>query len=132
MKLLKVFAICLTLALVLPAPHAKAEMPPKLKAFLMVSAYGAVGGAMLGFASMAFGSTSRAIAQGASLGLYAGMIFGGYVITSHKKAGQVQYGPEEGMDDGYGGGGFGSEGDSGYFGPPQRGPEFKYSNINRF
>lgn len=32
---------------------------------------------------MAFGSSSRAIAQGASIGLYAGIIFGTYVLVSH-------------------------------------------------
>jgi len=59
-------------------------MEPKLKAFLIVSGYGAGGGALLGLASMAFGAKARAIAQGASLGLYAGMLFGGYAILSYK------------------------------------------------
>jgi len=58
-------------------------MDPKAKAFLTVSAYGAAGGALLGLASMAFGTSSRAVAQGASLGLYAGILFGTYVIVSH-------------------------------------------------
>lgn len=58
-------------------------LPPKAKAFLMVSAYGAAGGALLGLASMAFGTSSRAVSQGASLGLYAGILFGTYVIVSH-------------------------------------------------
>ena len=58
-------------------------IPPKAKAFLTVAGYGAGGGALLGLASMAFGTSPRAIAQGASLGLYAGLIFGTYVIVSH-------------------------------------------------
>ncbi|MBY0517009.1 MAG: hypothetical protein K2P81_08885 [Bacteriovoracaceae bacterium] len=58
-------------------------LPPKAKAFLLVSGYGAAGGALLGLASMAFGTSSRAIAQGASLGLYAGILFGTYVLVSH-------------------------------------------------
>lgn len=61
----------------------KGGLPPKAKAFLMVTAYGAGGGAILGLASMAFGTSTRAIAQGASLGLYAGIIFGTYIIISH-------------------------------------------------
>ena len=49
----------------------------------MVSGYGAASGALLGLASMAFGTSSRAVAQGASLGLYAGILFGTYVLVSH-------------------------------------------------
>jgi hypothetical protein len=64
--------------------NAQAQVPPKAKAFLVICSYGTVGGALLGFATLAFGTSSRAIAQGASLGLYAGIIFGSYVITSHE------------------------------------------------
>lgn len=66
-----------------PKAHA---IPPKVKAFLVVSAYGTVGGALLGFATLAYGANSRAIAQGASLGLYAGIIFGSFVLATHKSA----------------------------------------------
>jgi hypothetical protein len=66
------------------AQENKGGMPPKTKAFLIVSGYGMAGGALLGLASMAFGEEARAIFQGASLGLYAGMLFGGYVILAHK------------------------------------------------
>lgn len=62
---------------------ARAEMPAKAKAILTMSAYGAAGGALLGLATIAFGNTSRAVSQGASLGLYAGLIFGVYVLVSH-------------------------------------------------
>lgn len=66
------------------APHeAKAEMPVKAKAFLTIVGYGTAGGAILGAASTAFGTSTRAIAQGASLGLYAGILFGTYVLVSH-------------------------------------------------
>lgn len=58
-------------------------MDPKTKAFLVICGYGTVGGALLGLASMAFGQTSRAVAQGASLGLYSGILFGAYVVMSH-------------------------------------------------
>ena len=49
-----------------------------------MAGYGVVGGALLGTASLAFGSGGRSIAKGASLGLYAGLIFGGYVILSYE------------------------------------------------
>jgi hypothetical protein len=65
------------------AKPAHAQMDPKLKAFLITSGYGIAGGALLGVASVALGAKARAIAQGASLGLYAGMIFGGYIVLSH-------------------------------------------------
>ena len=76
---------------------------------------------MLGMASMAFGTTSRAIAQGASLGLYAGIIFGTYVLVSHHQKRQGSYedksSPYQNSSDVYGdeyqedegGGGSGSE-----------------------
>jgi hypothetical protein len=48
-----------------------------------MAGYGAGGGALLGAASMAFGSSVKAIPQGASLGLYAGILFGTYVLVSH-------------------------------------------------
>lgn len=63
--------------------QSSAGLPPKARAFLMVSAYGAASGAILGLASMAFGNSTRAIAQGASLGLYAGILFGSYILISH-------------------------------------------------
>lgn len=85
----KFFAIIfcvLFLSSVATPNKANAQIPPKAKAFLVVTGYGTVGGALLGFASMAFGTNSRAIAQGASLGLYAGIIFGTYVLVSHHRA----------------------------------------------
>ncbi|MDA8793281.1 hypothetical protein N9N67_08545 [Bacteriovoracaceae bacterium] len=95
----KYLIVLLVLFLGFPIPQAKAEMPAKVRAFMLVSGYGTVGGALLGFASMAFGSSPRAIAQGASLGLYAGIIFGSYVLFSYKKPmpkgeGEDEYGPD--------------------------------------
>ena len=68
---------------VLKPQDARAELPVKAKAFLTIVGYGTAGGAILGAASMAFGTSSRAIPQGASLGLYAGILFGTYVLVSH-------------------------------------------------
>jgi len=48
-----------------------------------MAGYGVASGALLGFASMAFGQSSRAVAQGASLGLYAGLLFGAFILVSH-------------------------------------------------
>ncbi len=88
-KLITLFlAITLTTSILTPN-RAQAEIPAKAKAFLTISGYGAAGGALLGLASMAFGTNSRAIAQGASLGLYAGILFGTYVLVSHH---QKRYG----------------------------------------
>ncbi|MBL7664580.1 MAG: hypothetical protein JNM93_05560 [Bacteriovoracaceae bacterium] len=80
----KVFVLFVAFVILSSVPFqpARAQSSAKLKAFLIVSGYGTALGALLGVASLAFDAKSRAIAQGASLGLYAGMIFGTYVITS--------------------------------------------------
>lgn len=91
-------ALIFTTSVVIPST-AKAEIPAKAKAFMMVSAYGAAGGALLGAASMAFGGKPRAIAQGASLGLYAGILFGTYVLVSHHNR---RYGGYDDYDSPYG------------------------------
>jgi hypothetical protein len=124
MKKLKVLLLtCLISFTLLSAPTAQAAMPPKSKAFLVVCAYGTVGGALLGFATMAFGTNTRAIAQGASLGLYAGIIFGSYVLASHKTADEMaqeeyqqQYPPQDAPPPP--GGGFGSPDGGGFGAPP--------------
>jgi hypothetical protein len=59
-------------------------MDSKLKKVSAMAGYGIVGGALLGTASLAFGTSGRAIAKGASLGLYAGLLFGGYMLTSYE------------------------------------------------
>lgn len=67
-------------------------LDPKLRILGSMAGYGVVGGALLGAATMAFGTSGRAIAKGASLGLYGGLIFGSYVILSYemKKRGYNQ------------------------------------------
>jgi hypothetical protein len=84
LKYMKKLLISLVLlfSLITPVKDAQA-LDPKAKAFMIMTAYGTVGGALLGFATLAFGNNSRAIAQGASLGLYAGIAFGAYVINTH-------------------------------------------------
>jgi hypothetical protein len=104
-------------------PKAHAEMPVKARAFLTIVGYGAGSGALIGLASMAFGYSTRAVAQGASLGLYGGIIFGSYILFSHhqKRVGSYDdsdspyqessdiYGDEYGDGEG-GDGGAGSDG----------------------
>jgi hypothetical protein len=80
-KLLK-FLIVLTMSFTLSS-SALADMDPKVKALGTMAAYGTIGGALLGTATLAFGSGGRSIAKGASLGLYAGLVFGTFVVVTH-------------------------------------------------
>ncbi len=62
----------------------QAAMDPKLKVILESSGYGVVGGTLLGTATLAFGGEGRNIAKGASLGLYAGLLLGTYVVSTYE------------------------------------------------
>lgn len=79
-KILVSFSICFSLLF----STSSFAMDPKLKILGTMSGYGIVGGALLGAAAMAFGTSSRSIAKGASLGLYGGLIFGTYIILSYE------------------------------------------------
>ncbi len=81
---MKKLIISFTLIFSLIFSNSLFAIEPKLKIIGTMSAYGVVGGALLGSATMAFGASSRAIARGASLGLYAGLLFGTYVIASYE------------------------------------------------
>jgi len=59
------------------------NIDPRLKAVGTMAAYGTIGGVLLGTATLAFDSSPRSPFIGASLGLYAGIIFGGYVVGTH-------------------------------------------------
>jgi len=93
-KLITATFVCFTL---LFSSVSKADIDPKLKMVATMAGYGVVGGALLGTASLAFGSSGRSIAKGASLGLYAGIIFGSYIILNYemKKRG---FGEEQKQD----------------------------------
>lgn len=80
----KILLILLFISTTFTSFETKAEMSPKVKIMALNASYGTVGGALLGTAALAFGSSSRSIAIGASVGLYAGLIFGGYIIASHE------------------------------------------------
>ncbi len=79
----KIF-ISLSLCFTLLFSSSAFAIDPKIKVLGTMAGYGVVGGALLGTASMAFDAGPRAIARGASLGLYAGLLFGGYVILSYE------------------------------------------------
>lgn len=117
-KLILMFVLVFSLA----APKNSYALDAKGKAFLIICTYGTVGGALLGFASMAFGTNSRAIAQGASLGLYTGIAFGSYVIASHNKGNEEfvdpAYQQPQAPPPGFGQPGF----DQGGFGAPAPAP----------
>jgi hypothetical protein len=132
---MKKLIICIFIFTAVLLPYNKAQaLDPKGRAFMIMCTYGTVGGALLGFASLAFGSSSRAIAQGASLGLYAGIAFGAFVVTSHGRQNEPdtyedQPGPPRGFDQPPGGGfgdnqgGFGGEQEEdsgGFFGANNR------------
>jgi hypothetical protein len=119
-----------------PISHkAHAEIPVKAKAFLTMAGYGAAGGALLGLASMAFGNSSRAVAQGASIGLYAGIIFGTYVLVSHhqKQAGNYDdnSSPYQQSSDIYGDDYGSGEGGGSDAGAPKKGGFFDRIQILR-
>ena len=103
-------------------PAAQAEMDPRVKVVTSMAVYGTVGGAFLGTASLAFGTDVRTIFIGGSLGLYAGILFGSYIVLSYtaKKNG---WGSRQNTTDYYPGatspyGGGGASGEAGS--APQR------------
>jgi hypothetical protein len=98
----KVFIIALTLFLFTgTVRNAHANFDPRIKALGIMALYGTVGGALLGTASLAFGTSGRAIAKGASLGLYSGLLFGGYVVISHAMNKRKAEAPEAPQQDYY-------------------------------
>jgi hypothetical protein len=92
-KLIIICSVCFTLLF----SSVSYAMDPKLKMVATMAGYGAVGGALLGTAAMAFGAGGRSIAKGASIGLYAGILFGGYIILNYelKKRGYQGEGKED-------------------------------------
>jgi hypothetical protein len=65
------------------SPRAEA-LDSKVKAVLTMAAYGTVGGGLLGAASLAFDTGGRAPFIGLSVGLYVGLLFGTFIVVSHK------------------------------------------------
>ena len=101
-----IILVSLTMLLSLfPARKASAfEVDPRAKVFLIMTAYGTVGGFLLGGAMLAFDAPSRSPFVGASLGLYSGILFGSYVVVSHqmeeeRKKNPQNYLEEDAVDD---------------------------------
>lgn len=63
--------------------NSELALSPQLKSVTSLALYGAVGGALLGTASLAFDAEGRWVAKGASLGLYAGLGFGVFIVLSY-------------------------------------------------
>lgn len=101
-------------------------LDPKVEVMLTMSGYGAVGGALLGVASLAYGTKFRAVFIGASLGLYAGILFGGYILASHYYMRQSQVAPQ--VSSPYYEEGMGGEGDVGYHWRPYQAIGNLYNN----
>jgi hypothetical protein len=79
-KLITKILIILSLSI----PVQSHALDAKVSAVLLMAGYGTVGGALLGTASLAFGAEGRTVAKGASIGLYCGLLFGGYIVMSHQ------------------------------------------------
>lgn len=80
----RVFPIILVFVTVLIAsPRAKADAT---RDFLMSCSYGVLAGTLVGAASLAFadkpGESLNRVARGASIGLYAGILLGLYVVSA--------------------------------------------------
>lgn len=69
-------------------------MDPKVRVVGATALYGTVGGALLGTAALAFGAKGRSVAIGASVGLYAGLLFGTYVVVTHSMKQKGYFQPE--------------------------------------
>lgn len=76
--------IALLLLLAFSLPSRPAQAASKSKIFVMTSTYGVLTGTLAGLASLAFygnpGEHTRNMAMGASLGLYAGIALGLYIV----------------------------------------------------
>ena len=75
--------LLLNLIFLLMSSRTEAQVNPRIKTLTVAGVYGVVGGALLGLASLSFGTKARSPFIGASLGLYAGLLFGSYVVGSH-------------------------------------------------
>lgn len=61
------------------------SLDPRVKAVILTSAYGTIGGAVVGLATTAFGGDENNIFIGASLGLYAGIGIGLFLIFNPRR-----------------------------------------------
>ena len=78
---MKKFILILLFVSITPVHSATLER--SFKTFGTSALWGTLGGALLGGAAMAFGTNASSIAKGASLGLYAGLLYGGYLMVDY-------------------------------------------------
>ena len=83
-----IILLILGMALVLRPLEVRAQqqsggIDPRMKALGMMAVYGTAVGFLLGAAALAFDAPGRSPFIGASLGLYAGILFGTYVVVTY-------------------------------------------------
>ncbi len=88
---LRYILVTLIMTVVLVVPHKSTAEP--LREFLMSCTYGVLAGSLVGAATLAFreqpGEHLKSIAVGASLGLYAGILLGSYIVYFVPGEGEV-------------------------------------------
>ena len=108
LKKLKVLIFSISMALLMalvPVQASAAESTGGSREFMLSCVYGAVAGTLVGAATLAFtdkpNQNLNRVARGASLGLYAGMILGFYVVygTSEDDMDPVVFAPAPVIDD---------------------------------
>jgi len=80
---MKRILLALIFSFVLMTPTHASTLERSFKTFGTSALWGSLGGALLGGAAMAFGTNVSSIAKGASLGLYAGLLYGGYLMVDY-------------------------------------------------
>lgn len=80
---MKKVILALMFSFVLITPTHAVTLERSFKTFGTSALWGTLGGALLGAASMAFGMDATTVAKGASLGLYAGILYGGYLLVDY-------------------------------------------------
>ncbi|RLA64161.1 MAG: hypothetical protein DRQ88_11490 [Epsilonproteobacteria bacterium] len=86
---MKKVILALMFSFVLITPTHAVTLERSFKTFGTSALWGTLGGALLGAASMAFGTNASTVAKGASLGLYAGLLYGGYLLVDYGMAGSA-------------------------------------------
>lgn len=107
----KIVSVLIVIAFCITVPsNLRAELDSRVKAVLMMAGYGTVGGGLLGISSaLAFETGWRSPFIGMSLGLYAGLLFGGYVVAGHAMKSR-NWNSEEAEDEYYPSGGGSTDG----------------------
>ncbi|HAZ12529.1 MAG: hypothetical protein A2X86_19925 [Bdellovibrionales bacterium GWA2_49_15] len=124
---LLILAVALVLRpLEVQAQQQSSGLDPRMKALGMMAVYGTAGGFLLGTAALAFDAPGRSPFVGASLGLYAGILFGTYVVVTYAVRKHNMENPGDPDDENY----YPETPDSPYEGPfKSEGPRINPSQI---